>query len=166
VLYLAAPAVRRGLRRRKRRRWARARGAQLEIAVEYCELRDAAMDMNVGDPHDTPLEYLERVVADDEHAELAWLVTRCTYGDLVGHATAEDAEAAYEMSASLRKRMSKAQPLQSRVLAVLSRASLQQPYTLEVPSVSRLRPHRRRRPPKPASARRRTRRRIHVGRSR
>ena len=144
--YLSAPAARRWLRRRHRREWARQRGLRHEIAVEYAELRDAATDLNVGHPSETPLEYTLRVVDDAQHAELAWLVTRSLYGDLAFSLTDEDVERAAEMSASLRRRMSRAQPFQSRALAVLSRASLRTPYTTEVPNVRRLVRIRRRRP--------------------
>lgn len=142
--YLAFPSLRRAQRRRRRRTWAHARGYREEIAVEYCEFRDTAIDLNVGDPDDTPIEFLEQVVDDDEHAELAWLVRRITYGDLFDKATEEDADAAREMATSLRKRMLRAQPLQSRILAALSRASLREPYTNEVPNVKLLRLRRRR----------------------
>jgi hypothetical protein len=138
AIYLALPTVRRTQRRRKRRAWARSQGFREEVAVEYTEFRDAASDLNVGDPFDTPLEYLAKVAPDDEHAELAWLVTRVTYGDLGERLTETEVNAATDMATSLRKRMFRAQPLQSRVLGVLSRASLREPFTLEVPSVKLL----------------------------
>ena len=133
--YLALPYLHKARRRLKRRRWAASHGTAAQLAVEYAELRDQATDLGVGDPYDTPLEYLQRVVEDDEHAELAWLVTRTLYGDLAGSMTAADVEVGREMSESLRRRMFRAQPLQTRVIAVLSRASLQDPYTVEVPGV-------------------------------
>lgn len=136
--YLSLPALRRWMRRRKRRAWAEAIGPHAQIAVEYAEFRDAATDLNVGDPLATPLEYLGQVVEDDEHSELAWLTARALWGDLRYSVGEEDVEAAREMSASLRKRMFRVQPFQSRALAVLSRASLREPYTLEVPSVRQL----------------------------
>lgn len=139
AMYLSFPAARRALRRRKRRRWAEELGPRARIAVAYTEFRDLATDLNVGDPYETPLEYLDRVVEDREHEELAWLVSRALYGDLANTATDEDARAAWEMSASLRRRMFRAQPWQTRVLGVLSRASLREPYTLEVPTVRQFR---------------------------
>ena len=138
--YLATPAVMKQWRRSKRRRWASALGPRAQIAVEYAELRDHAHDLNIGDPLDTPLEYLHRVVEDAEHQELAWLVSRALYGDLAQLVTDRDASAAEELSASLRRRMFRAQPFQARVLAVLSKASLRQPYTDEVPNVVLLDP--------------------------
>jgi hypothetical protein len=140
VVYLATPSVMKGWRRRKRRRWAEPLGARTQIAVEYAEFRDAAHDLNVGDHLDTPLEYLKRVVEDEEHQEFAWLVSRSLYGDLGRSVTDEDAQAAEELSASLRRRMSRGQPFQARVLAALSKASLRQPYTTEVPTVVLLDP--------------------------
>jgi hypothetical protein len=138
AVYLALPSARRAQRRRKRRAWAHDEGFRAEIAVEYCEFRDAATDLNLGDPHDTPIEFLDKVIDDAEHEELAWLVRRTTYGDLFDAVTEEDAEAAREMGTSLRKRMLRAQPMQSRVLAALSRASLREPYTTEIPNVKLL----------------------------
>jgi hypothetical protein len=147
AVYLALPAVRRALRRRKRRAWAATIGPVAQIAVEYTEFRDAVTDLNVGDLDATPLEFLLEVVDDDEHAELAWLTTRALYGDLRDQVTDEDAARAMEMSASLRRRMLRVQPFQSRALAVLSRASLRTPYTLEVPTVRQLRLRRERKRP-------------------
>ena len=139
LLYLLTPSIRRWQRRRKRRAWALKQGPREEIAVEYAELRDALSDLNIGDVFDTPLEFLDRVAPDDEMTELAWLVTRCTYGDMILTVTDSDVEAAREMVHSCRRRISRAQPFQSRVLAFLSRASLRDPYTLEVPNVWMLR---------------------------
>jgi hypothetical protein len=140
VVYLATPSVMKGWRRRKRRRWAEPLGPRTQIAVEYAEFRDAAHDLNVGDHLDTPLEYLKKVVEDEEHQEFAWLVARTLYGDLARTVTDEDAQAAEELSASLRRRMSRGQPFQARALAALSKASLRQPYTNEVPTVVLLDP--------------------------
>ncbi len=133
--YLSTPAALRTWRRRKRRRWAHRQGPRAQIVVEYAELRDALFDLNVGDSGDTPLEYLQRCVPDDEHEELAWLVTRATYGDLAFAVDESHVEAAADLAASVRKRMFDAQPMQSRVLAALSRESLRHPYTDEVPTV-------------------------------
>jgi hypothetical protein len=138
--YLATPAVMKQWRRYKRRKWAEALGARAQVAVEYAEFRDAAHDLNVGDPLDTPLEYLQRVVDDDEHAELAWLVARTMYGDLAAGASDEAARDAEVLATSLRRRMFRAQPFQVRVLAVLSKASIREPYTTEVPNVVLLDP--------------------------
>src|SRR5436305_10417407 len=82
LVYLGLPWVQRLRRGAKRRRWARTLGPRAQVAVEYAELRDLATDLGVGDPRATPLEYLPQLVEDDEHTQLAWLVTRVLYGDL------------------------------------------------------------------------------------
>jgi hypothetical protein len=55
-----------------------------------------------------------------------------------GGLTEQDVVAARAMAASLRRRMFKVQLFQSRVLAALSRASLREPYSDEVPNVRML----------------------------
>lgn len=141
-LYLGWPSVLRARRRSKRRRWAAELGPPHQIAVEYAELRDLATDLNVGDLVSTPLEYLFEVAHDDEHAELAWLTVRALYGDLNKTVGPDDVSAAEEMSRSVRRRLLKAQPLQSQLLARVSRASLRAPYEPAMPNVRMLRlPH-------------------------
>jgi len=135
ALYLATPFLQKTWRSSKRRRWAASRGPGAQIAVEYCELRDLTTDLGIGDPYATPIEYLDHVVEDDEHQELAWLVTDALYGELQERCTESDVTAARELAASLRQRLLKAQPLQSRALAMLTKLSLEQPYSTEVPSV-------------------------------
>jgi hypothetical protein len=138
LLYLGLPWVQRTRRSARRRRWAAAHGPREMIAAEYAEFRDLATDLGVGDPLDTPLEYLHRLVADDEHTQFAWLVARALYGDLEHCASAADVEAAQELGDSLRRRLFRAQPFQTRVLAILSRSSLIDPYSREVPNVELL----------------------------
>jgi hypothetical protein len=139
VLYVVYPAGLKRWRRRRRLRWAAGGGARARIAVEYAELRDWVTDLNVGDGMATPLEYCAMVVDDAEHRELAWLVTRAMVGDLA--ATVSDADAAYAAaaSASLRRRLGRAQPLQTRITALVSRASVREPYTGEIPNARLLR---------------------------
>ncbi|MHB8718632.1 MAG: hypothetical protein ACYDAC_07040, partial [Candidatus Dormibacteria bacterium] len=122
------PIPRKAWRRWRRRSWARMTGRRAQIAVAYAEFRELAADF--GDQHvtETPLSYLESVVPDPEHTELAWLVTRFLWGDLVGKATDDDVHAAQEMSRSLRRRMARAHPLTVRALAMMSRLSLRHPY--------------------------------------
>ena len=151
-VYLAMPAAMKAWRRRKRRRWAARLGPRHQVAVEYAEFRDLANDLSVGHPLATPLEYLKRVTPDLEHRELAWLVSRSLYGDLSKRVAAEDVIAAEELSSSLRRRIFRGQPFQVRLIAVLSKASLREPYTDEVPNVVLLDPLGR------LSARRRARR--------
>jgi hypothetical protein len=138
VLYLGLPWVQRTRRGARRRSWAEALGAREVIGVEYGEFRDLATDLGVGDPYDTPLEFLTKVMDDDEHKQFAWLVTRVLYGDLEHTATETELAAAREMSESLRRRMFRAQPLQTRVLAIISRASLIDPFSREMPNVELL----------------------------
>lgn len=127
------------IRRSRRRRWAAAHDSRTRVAVEYAELRDFAIDLGVGDIYDTPLEYLSKVRDDREHAELAWLASRALYGDLRTELSDADVLAAEELSSSVRRRLAEAQPLQVRLLAYVSRASIDQPYTSEVPNIVRLR---------------------------
>jgi hypothetical protein len=136
VAILSMPFLYKALRRRRRERWADAAGPRQRIAVAYAELRDAATDLSVGDPFATPLEYLSRVVDDPEHTELAWLVSRAMYGDLAAEVTDADADAAEVMSASLRRRLRQAQSPQVRLVAALSKGSLQKPFTDEVPGIT------------------------------
>ena len=138
ALYLALPGIQKWRRSNLRRRWAVAKGPRWEVAAAYAEMRDAATDLGVGDPIDSPLDYRGRLVPDREHDELAWLVSRVMYGDLGAVVDREDAIAAWEMSASLQRRLRRAQPQQTRVLAWMSRASLLDPFTSEVPNVRAL----------------------------
>jgi hypothetical protein len=138
-LWVGWPFGAKAIRRARRRRWAAAHDARTQVAVEYAELRDLAIDLGVGDIYDTPLEYLSKVRDDREHAELAWLASRALYGDLRTTLRDADVLAAEELSTSVRRRMAEAQPLQVRLFAYVSRASLDQPYTSEIPNIARLR---------------------------
>ena len=140
------------VRRRRRRRWAQDGQLNLQIAVEYAELRDLATDLHAGNIDDTPLEFTQRLAPDEEHEELAWLVTRGLWGDLQRDLQPEDATAAREMGDSLRRRLSRGQTLTTRLLALASRASLREPHDASMPNLwpqQRLRrawrPRRRRR---------------------
>jgi hypothetical protein len=135
LLRAAAPELLRSIRRRRREKYGLETGPRARIAAAYAEVRDAANDLNVGDPFATPLEYLARVVPDAEHTELAWLVSRSMYGDLAVTVTDGDAAVAEELSRSLRRRLRNGQPAQIRILGFLSQASLQSPFTDEVPNV-------------------------------
>ena len=147
--YLTWPALARARRRAKRRRWAEERGPAFQVAVEYAEMRDTATDLNIGDLVSTPLEYLFQVADDDEHAELAWLTTRALYGDLQDCLTAADVQRAEELARSVQRRLRRAQPVQTQVLAAVSRVSLRTPYEPAMPTVRVLRL------PRPAAAVRR-----------
>jgi transglutaminase-like putative cysteine protease len=140
VLGLAAawvmwPAFAKVHRRAKRRRWAEGIGPRAQVAVEYADLRDYATDLNIADIYSTPLEYLYEVKDDVEHAELSWLVARSLYGDLKETVAIEQVRDAEAMAASLRRRLRQAQPVLSQLGAMISRASITQPYSPEVPNI-------------------------------
>jgi hypothetical protein len=138
VIYLGLPWIQRLRRSARRRKWAASIGPRALVGVEYAEYRDLATDLGLGDPRDTPLEYLERIVDDDEHRQFAWLVARVLYGDLARTAGPAEVQAARDMGESLRRRLFRAQPYQTRALALVSRASLAEPYSWEMPNVELL----------------------------
>lgn len=129
------PAVLKRVRSSRRRRWGQAAGPHGRVLVAYSEMRDSCFDLNLGDPRDTPLEFLARFQRDDEHAELAWLVTRALWGDLRRDLRPADVEAAEELARSAKRRIAQMQPATNRVLAVISRVSLRDPYSDDVPNV-------------------------------
>ena len=130
------------LRRVRRRRWAGSAGLLPRVLVAYAEFRDRCYDLNIGDVRSTPLEFLAALEPDDEHSELAWLVTRSLWGDLRRDLRPEDAEAAEEMARSLTRRLVREQPAINVAVSIGTRASLRDPYTDEVPNFW---PQRRRR---------------------
>lgn len=132
VAYYTVPIVRKSRRRGRRRDWALRTGRAERIAVAYADLRDFATDLGVGDPYDTPLGYVRKVVDDEEHRELAWLVTRTLFGDLRDRITDDEVHAAEELSRSLRRRLYEAQPFTIRGVAFVSRLSLRNPYAPEL----------------------------------
>jgi len=123
------------LRRAKRRAWARRHGPVGQVVFAYAELRDLANDLNIGNPVDSAIEFVDIIEPDAEHAELAWLVTRAVWGDLSRGVQPEDAEMAVEMARSVGKRLSQAQPAVTRIIAFGSRASLREPFSAEIPNV-------------------------------
>ena len=128
LLWFFWPALRKSRVRGRRRRAAVVSGPTARVALAYGEWRDLATDFGYSHPSDTPLAYLDRVSDDDEHTELAWLVTRVLWGDLRGEATDDTAAVAEELSRALRRRLSSAQPLTTRLLAAVSRRSLRDPW--------------------------------------
>jgi hypothetical protein len=145
------PAVLKALRRGRRRRWAANRGVRERIAVAYSDMRDVANDFGIGHPTQTPLEFLAAMEPDPEHRELAWLTSRALWGDLARDLRVDDAEAAEDMARSVRKRLARAQSPILRVLAGISRVSLREAYSPEVPNLWPRRP----RPLRALSGRRR-----------
>lgn len=129
------PGVVKIVRRRLRRRFAARNGPQAAIAVAYADFRDATNDLNISSPILSPLEYLKAIAPDAEHEELAWLVTRVLWGDLRRGALAADVEVAQTLAASVVKRVRRAQPPTTRLIAIGSRVSLRDPWTHEVPNL-------------------------------
>jgi len=134
-IWLAVPGLLKMARTLRRRRFAQKLGPRARIAVAYAELRDRAIDFNRGHPTLTPLEFLEVTVPDDDHLELAWLVTRGLWGDLRRDLRESDAERAEELGRSVTRRFTTGAPFASRVVAFASRASLRAPYADDVPNL-------------------------------
>lgn len=128
VVYTLWPAVRKARLRSRRRAAARAAGPRARIALSYAEWRDHAADFGFSQPSDTPLMFLDRFVDDDEHTELAWLVTRSLWGDLRAVADDDMAAIVEELTRSLRRRLASLQPATMRAVAFVSRISLRSPY--------------------------------------
>lgn len=134
VLYLSIPWLAKLRRRRKRKRWAAERGPAAALLVAYSGFRDRMHDLNVGWSHASALEFLADVEPDEEHEELAWLYTRGLYGDLTRDLRPEDARMAEEMATSVARRITLAETPSNRAIAWLSRASLRDPFTREIPN--------------------------------
>ena len=138
ALWFLEPGFVKWMRRRRRERWASRMGARARIIVAYAEFRDRAIDFNAGHPSLTPIEFLAIAAPDRDHTELAWLVTRCLWGDLRRDTRTEDAQIAETMSRTLRRRFTSSQALSMRAVAFSSRASLRDPYTTEIPNLGLL----------------------------
>jgi hypothetical protein len=134
-LLIAYPGFVKALRRRRRRAWAGALGPRERIGVAYAEFRDRARDLAIGDPLATPLEFCDEIEPDEEHDELAWLVTRSLWGDYRSDIAADLASEAEDMAASVTRRLTGAQSWTTRALAFVTRTSLRDPYTREVPNL-------------------------------
>ena len=128
LIYATYPGIRKMRIRGQRRSAAIDAGPRARLALAYAEWRDFCTDLGFRHPADTPLHYLDRFVEDEEHTELAWLVTRGLWGDLRGEVTQEMATAAEEISRSLRRRLGSVQPATVRGVAAVSRLSLRYPY--------------------------------------
>ena len=142
LIYLLWPAAVKTVLRGRRRHYAEAAGPRARIALAYTEFRDHAIDFGFRHPDDTPLMFLSRFGHDDEHTELAWLVTRALWGDLTDEVAREHVVAAEELSRSLRRRLSQAQPVTMRLVASVSRLSLRHPYAplLDIINLTRKEP--------------------------
>ncbi|MEA3056481.1 MAG: hypothetical protein QOD30_1913, partial [Actinomycetota bacterium] len=129
LAYATYPGIHKARLRGRRREAALRLGPRARVALAYSEWRDYATDLGFSHPNDTPLMFLDRFVPDDEHTELAWLVTRGLWGDLQDDLTDDHATAAVEISRSLRRRLASTQPATLRAVAVVSRLSLRNPYS-------------------------------------
>jgi hypothetical protein len=135
LLLVAYPGLLKAARTFLRQRWGAGLGPRARIGVAYAGLRDSANDLGIGHPTLTPIQFLDTLAADKEHRELAWLVTRTIWGDLVRDTRATDADRAEDLARSVRRRLLRAQPPIMRGLGFVSRASLRDPYNDEVPNL-------------------------------
>lgn len=132
LAYTMWPAGWKLLLRARARRRAREEGVRSEVAQAYAEFRDLCTDLGLRGRSLSPLAFLDVVVEDEEHSELAWLVTRVVWGDLRHAPPAECALDAMELSVVLRKRVAQAQPVSIRMIAQVSRLSLRHPFAPEL----------------------------------
>jgi hypothetical protein len=128
LAYVLWPLAGKALARRRRRRAAEVGGPVAQVALAYSEWRDVAADFGEAHPSDTPFLYLRHFSPDEEHRQLAWLVTRALWGDLRHEVTPELASMAAVLSRSLSRRLRRQQPATLRVVAALSRRSLRAPF--------------------------------------
>lgn len=137
LIWVVYPGVVKAAVRWRRRSLAQDQGPWARLALAYAELRDLATDFGYLHGDDTPLMFLDRVVPDEEHRQLAWLVTRALWGDLRTEVSDEEAAAADELSRSLRRRLGQAHPWTLRAVAAVSRLSLRHPYAPQLDQLLR-----------------------------
>ncbi|HEV7888350.1 MAG TPA: hypothetical protein VGO92_12390, partial [Acidimicrobiales bacterium] len=128
LVYVLWPALKKARLRSRRRAAALAAGTRARVALAYAEWRDYATDLGFAYPTETPLMFLDRFMPDEEHMELAWLVTRVLWGDMQDADDPMLAAVAEELSRSLRRRLGAAQPGTVRAVAAVSRLSLRDPF--------------------------------------
>ena len=133
LLYVSLTPIRKSLRRARRRADAVEAGTKARIAQAYAEWRDLLTDFGYRHDTDTPLMLLKRFPPDDEHGQLAWLVTRALWGDLAWDDAPDIATDAEELARSMSRRLREAHPITVRAVATLSRLSLRSPYAVDVP---------------------------------
>jgi hypothetical protein len=131
LIYLLYPVAQKTVRRARRRTEARDAGAPARIALAYAEWRDMLTDYGYSYESDTPLMLLRRFPRDEEHNQLAWLVTRSMWGDLRDDITDDMAADAEELARSLRRRLTDAHTIAVRWVAGVSRTSVRSPYLIE-----------------------------------
>jgi len=134
LLVVCYPALLKSWRRSRRRRWARRHGARGRIIAAYAELRDRCYDLNIGDPRATPLQFVTSIQPDREHEELAWLVTRAVWGDLARDVREDDVRDAEDMAGSVARRIAVEQTTINRFVAAVTRTSLRDPWSDELPN--------------------------------
>jgi hypothetical protein len=132
LLYVVFPLFQKARTRNRRRQAARALGPRARVALSYTEWRDTCTDYGYRHQGDTPLMFLDRFADDAEHAELAWLVTRCLWGDRQHDIGIDDAQACEELSRALRRRLAAAHPGTVKAIAAVSRLSQRHPYAPEL----------------------------------
>jgi hypothetical protein len=132
LAYVVFPLFQKSRARGRKRRVARLLGPRARVALAYTEWRDTCTDYGYRHQGDTPLMFLDRFTDDAEHAELAWLVTRCLWGDRQHDLTLADATACEELSRALRRRVSSAHPGTVKAIAAVSRLSQRHPYSPEL----------------------------------
>jgi transglutaminase-like putative cysteine protease len=133
--WILLPGMLKAARRVRRRRWAMRMGPRARIAVSYAELRDRAIDFNIGHPTLTPLQFLDVLEPDEDHTQLAWAVSRGLWGDLSRDLRDEDVETTEQWARQLYRRFNAGQPYLMRLLAFGSRVSLRDPWSREMPNL-------------------------------
>lgn len=138
LAYVMWPAAWKAWRRTTARRRASMAGPRRQVAQAYAEFRDRCTDLGLPGRHLSPLAFMTVLVDDDEHAELAWLVTRVVWGDLREAVTDDHVLDAVELARALQTRASQAQPIAIRLLAAISRLSMKHPYAPELARAERV----------------------------
>jgi hypothetical protein len=132
LLYLLWPAAWKTYRRWAVRRRMANEDVRTRVALAYAEFRDVCTDLGLRGRTLSPLGFLEVVADDEEHEELAWLVTRVVWGDLRRTPDEDQALDAAELARTLKKRITQAQPLSIRMIGMVSRLSMRHPYGPEL----------------------------------
>lgn len=129
---VAAPVLLKAHRRRARRTWGARTGTRERVAAAYAEVRELCSDLGAaGAP--TPGAFLARLTLDDEHTELAALVTRALWRHDLPPLDAADGDRAEALELSLRSRLLAAQPFERALAARMSWTSLRRPWSTEIP---------------------------------
>jgi hypothetical protein len=130
IAYFSYPLGRKAYVRWRRRTAALAAGPRARVIEAYAQWRDMLSDFGYAHHTDTPLMLLQHFAPDEQHAALAWLVTRTLWGDLQDSIEAQVVADAEELARTLRRRLAQAHPITVRTVAAMSRLSLRHPYAL------------------------------------